>query len=245
MSVYFKEEVGPEAVIEANLIDQLIKDTHSNIGQWVYRPDITNDAELWANLRHKLNSMNKDVLQGKPLSDYEFSQVKQKLQFSSAYQAATWLQGQNGIAHIDIQPTDPNAKRIALVAFVARDIAGGTSSYEIINQFVSNKTENGINSADRRFDVTLLINGIPMIHIELKTQNHTYMDAYTQIKKYTREGHFHGLFSCVQMFVISNGSTTRYFAPAAATDLNGKFLIRWSDDENEPVEKLQDFAEQV
>lgn len=84
-----------------------------------------------------------------------------------------------------------------------------------------------------------------MIHIELKTQNHTYMDAYTQIKKYTREGHFHGLFSCVQMFVVSNGSTTRYFAPAAATDLNGKFLTRWSNEDNQPVEDLQSFAEQV
>ncbi|WP_175265150.1 type I restriction endonuclease [Lacticaseibacillus nasuensis] len=132
-----------------------------------------------------------------------------------------------------------------MIVFVARDIAGGSSSYEIINQYISNKTGNGINSADRRFDVTLLINGLPMIHIELKTQNHTYMDAYTQIKKYTREGHFHGLFSCVQMFVVSNGSTTRYFAPAAATDLNGKFLTRWSNEDNQPVEDLQSFAEQV
>jgi type I restriction enzyme R subunit len=246
MSVYFKDEVGAEAILEENLIDQLVKDTKSNIGQWVYRGDITTDDELWDNLRQKLDATNKDVLLGKKLTDNEFAQVKTFLSFSSAYDAATWLQGENGVAHIPYQPSDASRKRQSLVAFVARDIAGGSSSYEIINQYVSNKSKAvGEDANDRRFDVTLLINGIPMIHIELKTQNHPYMDAYRQLEKYTREGHFHGLFSCVQMFVVSNGSNTRYFAPAAATDFDGRFLIRWSNVLNQPVENLQTFAEQV
>ena len=62
-------------------------------------------------------------------------------------------------------------------------IAGGSSVYEVINQYsaLGNDDEK---SRDRRFDVTLMINGLPMIHIELKNKQHSYMDAFYQIKKY-------------------------------------------------------------
>ena len=63
-------------------------------------------------------------------------------------------------------------------------IAGGTSVYEVINQYQAFATGEENDNRDRRFDVTLLINGIPMIHIELKNKEHSYMDAYRQIKKY-------------------------------------------------------------
>lgn len=61
-------------------------------------------------------------------------------------------------------------------------IAGGTSVYEVINQYQAFKNPDEEKSRDRRFDVTLLINGIPMIHIELKNKTHSYMDAFRQIK---------------------------------------------------------------
>ena len=62
-------------------------------------------------------------------------------------------------------------------------VAGGSSVYEVINQYQAFKTEDTEGDRDRRFDVTLLINGIPLIHIELKNKEHSYMDAYRQIKK--------------------------------------------------------------
>lgn len=73
-------------------------------------------------------------------------------------------------------------------------VAGGSSVYEVINQYQAFKDDNGVNARDRRFDVTLLINGIPLIHIELKNKEHAYMDGYRQIKKYIAEGKFHGIF---------------------------------------------------
>ena len=78
----------------------------------------------------------------------------------------------------------------------------------------SSQAEKGF--AQRRGDVTLLINGLPMIQIELKSRSHPYMDAFRQIKKYDQEGQFRGIFSSLQMFVVSNVTDTRYIAAAKA-----------------------------
>ena len=118
-----------------------------------------------------------------------------------------------------------------------------TSVYEVINQYQAFKTEE--DERDRRFDVTLLINGIPLIHIELKNKEHSYMDAYRQIKKYIGEGKFRGIFSNVQMFVVSNAVDTKYFAAARDTELNRKFITGWLDAENRPVCHYLDFARDV
>ena len=90
-----------------------------------------------------------------------------------------------------------------------------------------------------------MINGLPMIHIELKNRQHSYMDAFYQIKKYISEGKFTGIFSAVQMFVISNGVDTKYFAAASDTELNPKFMSGWVDTENNPVADYIDFAKNV
>lgn len=101
---------------------------------------------------------------------------------------------------------------------------------------------------DRDFsfrNLTLMINGLPMIHIELKNRQHSYMDAFRQIKKYISEGKFTGIFSAVQMFVVSNGVDTKYFAAASDTELNPKFMSGWVDAENNPVSDYIDFAKSV
>ena len=84
-----------------------------------------------------------------------------------------------------------------------------------------------------------------MIHIELKNRQHAFMEAFRQIKKYGEEGQFRGLMGFVQMYVVSNGVETRYIAADNRGNLNEKFLTRWVDDRNEPVEDYLGFAKEA
>lgn len=228
-----------EKIIEEKLIDQLVYGE----SQWIYREDLKTEEDLWKNFKYILEQNNKDRLNGEPLSDAEFAQVKNQLQFSSFYKAGEWLVGENGKVMVHIQR---DTERLHLVVMNHEHIAGGSSVYEVINQYSALKTDDVNASArDRRFDVTLMINGLPMIHIELKNRQHSYMDAFRQIKKYISEGKFTGIFSAVQMFVVSNGVDTKYFAAASDTELNPKFMSGWVDAENNPVSDYIDFAKSV
>lgn len=229
-----------EKIIEEKLIDQLVYGD----SQWTYREDLKTEEDLWKNFKYILEQNNKDRLNGEPLSEIEFEQVKNQLQFSSFYKAGEWLVGENGKVMVHVQR---DTERLHLVVMNHEHIAGGSSVYEVINQYSA--LESGDDSADvsrdRRFDVTLMINGLPMIHIELKNRQHSYMDAFWQIKKYISEGKFTGIFSAVQMFVVSNGADTKYFAAAGDTELNPKFMSGWVDKENNPVSDYLDFAKSV
>ena len=229
-----------ESVIEQKLIEQLVYGE----SQWTYRDDLKTEEDLWANFRYILEQNNKDRLNGEPLSDSEFEQVKNQLQFSSFYKAGEWLVGENGKVQVHVQR---DTERLHLVVMNHEHIAGGSSVYEVINQYSALKPKNDTEVVvrDRRFDVTLLINGLPMIHIELKNKQHSYMDGFWQIKKYIGEGKFTGIFSAVQMFVVSNGVDTRYFAAASDTELNPKFMSGWVDRENNPVSDYLSFAKSV
>ncbi|WP_062350000.1 type I restriction endonuclease subunit R [Bacillus kwashiorkori] len=233
------KKFSSEAELENNLIKQLI----NGESQWKYRDDLHTEAELWQNFRLKLESNNKDVLNDVPLTEQEFQQVKNQLNFSSFYEAAKWLAGENGIAKVQVQREDATLGTIRLKVINRADVAGGMSSYEVVNQFESDKKNT--EDRNRRFDVTLLINGLPMIHIELKNRRHPYMDAFRQIKKYLKEGKFTGIYSTLQMFVVSNGTDTRYIASALDTKLNEKFLTKWVDKNNRPVNDYLEFARDV
>lgn len=228
-----------EKVIEDKLIEQLV----FGESQWTYREDLKTEEDLWKNFRYILEQNNKARLDGQPLSDAEFEQVKNQLQFSSFYKAGEWLVGENGKAMVHVQR---DTEKLHLVVMNHEHIAGGSSVYEVINQYNALKDDDITTVArDRRFDVTLMINGLPMIHIELKNRQHSYMDAFYQIKKYISEGKFTGIFSAVQMFVISNGVDTKYFAAASDTELNPKFMSGWVDTENNPVADYINFAKNV
>lgn len=229
-----------ESVIEQKLIEQLVYGE----SQWTYRDDLKTEEDLWANFRYILEQNNKDRLNGEPLSDSEFEQVKNQLQFSSFYKAGEWLVGENGKVQVHVQR---DTEKLHLVVMNHEHIAGGTSVYEVVNQYsaLKSKTDTEVVARDRRFDVTLLINGLPMIHIELKNKQHSYMDGFWQIKKYIGEGKFTGIFSAVQMFVVSNGVDTRYFAAASDAELNPKFMSGWVDRENNPVSDYLSFAKSV
>ena len=226
-----------ESLIEQKLIEQLIYGD----SQWTYRPDLKTEADLWNNFKYILEQNNKDRLDGEPLSDSEFEQVKNQLQFSTFYKAGEWLIGENGKVMVHVQR---DTKKLHLVVMNHEHIAGGSSVYEVINQYSALKDDDAA-SRDRRFDVTLMINGLPMIHIELKNRQHSYMEAFNQIKKYIGEGQFRGIFSAVQMFVISNGVDTKYSSAASDTELKKEFISGWVDRNNQPVSDYIDFAKNV
>ena len=228
-----------ESIIEKNLIDQLVLGD----SQWTYRPDLKSEKDLWDNFRYILEQNNKDRLNGQPLSNNEFEQVKNQLQFSSFYKAGEWLVGENGKVMVHVQR---DTEKLHLVVMNHEHIAGGSSVYEVINQYstLQSDKENGKDN-NSRFDVTLMINGLPMIHIELKNKSHPYMEAFNQIKRYIGEGKFTGIFSAVQMFVVSNGVDTKYFSAASDTELNPKFMSGWLDEKNNPVTDYIDFAKSV
>lgn len=229
-----------ETQIEKKLIEQLTMED----SQWTYRPDLRTEEDLWKNFRSILESNNQDRLNGVPLSDSEFERIKNQVVSSSFYDAGQKLQGENGTFIVMIQR---ETKPVILKVFDRRMKTGGSSVYEIINQFsaFSDGENDGIQK-NRRFDVSFLFNGLPLIHMELKNgRNASYMEAFTQIKKYIKEGHFKGIFSLVQMFVVSNEVNTKYIA--ASSNMQSEFLTSWTD-ENDPdksVTDLFDFAHKV
>ena len=227
-----------ESVIEQKLIDQLVYGE----SQWIYRSDLKTEDDLWNNFRYILEQNNKDRLDGEHLTDAEFEQVRNQLQFSSFYKAGEWLVGENGKVMVHVQR---DTEKLHLVVMNHEHIAGGSSVYQVINQYRALRDEEETKAQDRRFDVTLMINGLPMIHIELKNKQHSYMDGFRQIKKYIGEGKFTGIFSAVQMFVISNGVDTKYFSAAGDTELNPKFVSGWLDEKNNPVSDYLEFARSV
>lgn len=229
-----------EKIIEEKLIDQLVYGD----SQWTYRKDLKTEEDLWKNFKYILEQNNKDRLNGESLSESEFEQVKNQLQFSSFYKAGEWLVGENGKVQVHVQR---DTEKLHLVVMNHEHIAGGSSVYEVINQYsaLKNEEDDKLPARDRRFDVTLMINGLPMIHIELKNRQHSYMDGFHQIKKYIGEGKFTGIFSAVQMFVVSNGEDTKYFAAANDTELNPKFMSGWVDRDNNAVTNYLDFAKSV
>lgn len=224
--------------------DTLIKQLATGESQWTYRPDIHTEEDLWNNIIEKLVNSNKGKIQPEkhPLTKDEIFQIKEfiKTQAESPYKAAQWLSGENGLAQIPLKREDASLGEIALDAIDNKDVKAGNSSYEIINQYISFKED----ESDRttRFDVTLLINGFPLIHIELKNEDHPYMDAFRQIRRYMEHGKFTGVFGLVQMFVISNGVDTKYFAATTCDKLNEKFLASWVDANNKPIKDYLSFA---
>lgn len=226
-----------ELSIERDLINQLTKGE----SQWVYRPELNSEEKLWDNFFEKLEENNVRTLADNPLTNSEKNQIKNQLNFVNFYEAAKWIAGENGIAKVQVQREDASLGIIRLEVLWRNNVAGGKSSYEVVHQVMTG----GEGIRQRRGDVTLLINGLPLIQIELKSRSHPYMDAFRQIKKYDQEGQFRGIFSSLQMFVVSNVTDTRYIAAAKANKLNERFLTKWVDRNNHPQPQLFDFAESV
>ena len=228
---------------EQSIEDHLIRQLTEQASQWTLRDDLRTIDDLWANFRRILVQNNKALFDEHPLTDNEFLQVQNQLRFPSFYDAAKWLMGENGIARVSVQREDAALGTVYPVVMKRVDIAGGSSVYEVVHQIDFPRKEQM--NRDRRGDVTLLINGLPLIHIELKNRSHPYQEAFRQIKKYLREGVFRDIFSSLQMFVVSNGADTRYIAAAPEGALNERFLSAWLDEGNQPVPDYLSFTRAV
>lgn len=226
-----------ENVLEQNLIDQL---THGE-SQWTLRDDIKNEDDLWNNFFKILSRSNKDVLKDVPLTDNEKAIIKSKIIHPTFYKSAEWLAGVNGEVRLQIQRDNTQLGTADFVVINNNNIAGGNSVYEVVHQIQFHKRREI--DRNRRGDVTLLINGLPMIHIELKNRAHSPKEAFNQIQKYIDEQMFNGIFSTLQFFVVTNGSYTQYIA--AGQQLKEKFLTTWVDKENKPVQNYLEFAKDV
>lgn len=226
-----------ENVLEQNLIDQL---THGE-SQWTLRDDIKNEDDLWNNFFEILSRSNKDILKDVPLTDNEKAIIKSKIIHPTFYKSAEWLAGVNGEVRLQIQRDNTQLGTADFTVINNNNIAGGNSVYEVVHQIQFHKRREI--DHNRRGDVTLLINGLPMIHIELKNRAHSPKEAFNQIQKYIDEQMFNGIFSTLQFFVVTNGSYTQYIA--AGQQLKEKFLTTWVDKENKPVQNYLEFAKDI
>lgn len=184
--------------------------------------------------RKELNRINADQLEGVELTDNEFQQVLAKVnQINNSYEAAKILSAENSIGKIDGIYRDDNPKvtrkQITLTIFRKAEVRGGDSSYRIAREV---RTKN-----NNRFDIVLLINGLPLINIEQKRTDKNLEEAYFQFKRYYRDGEYCNNFMAFsQMMVITTEIETRYFAtPKSIEDFNSSFVFHWADEKNKPI----------
>lgn len=196
-------------------------------------------SDLINHWRGELNRINADQLEGVELTDNEFKQVMTKVnQISNSFEAAKILSIEDSKGKIDgiYRDDDPNItrKQITLTIFKKAEVRGGDSSYRIAREVVT--------SNNNRFDIVLLINGLPLINIEQKRTDKSLDEAYGQFVRYYRDGEYCNNFMAFsQMMVITTEIETRYFAtPKSINDFNPAFAFHWSDKKNKPVNNWHD-----
>src|SRR5690625_5228012 len=207
-----------EAALERNLIESLSKNGYEKI-------NIKDQADLKDNFRQQLSEFNKDKLKGNPLTDKEFQIVMNRIEGKSIFESSKILRDK-----LEIERED--GERLFLTIMDTQKWC--KNLFQITNQItMRGKYEN-------RYDVTLLINGLPLVQIELKRRGLDMKEAFNQICRYKNQS-YTGLFSYIQIFVISNGVDTKYFANSDRR-LNYKFTFFWNSEENERITILRDFA---
>lgn len=189
----------------------------------------------WANILFE-NNRGIDRLNNYPLTDSEMKQVlDQVVSLRTPLKLSGFINGGSVSIKRD-NPDDINhlGKEVSLKIYNRREIAAGESRYQIARQPIFNTKSKVLN--DRRGDLMLLINGMPVIHIELKRSGVPVSQAAYQIEKYSYEGVFTGLFSLVQIFIAMEPNETRYFAnPGPENKFNSDFYFHWADFNNEPI----------
>ncbi len=206
------------------------------------------EEELLDNWAEILFNNNKSIdrLNGQPLTEGEKSQLIEQInKLKTPFSLNKFVNGKT-IYIIRDNPNDTLhfGKEVALDIYDRNQIAGGKSVYQICEQ-PKFKCKDSI-YPNRRGDLMLLINGMPLIHIELKKSKVSITQAIEQIKKYSHEKVFTGLFSLVQVFVAMNPEQTKYFAnPGEEYLFNDRFYFEWADKNNEPYKVWDKNVEQL
>jgi len=203
------------------------------------------EADLLANWRQILfeNNRGKDRLNEVPLTDGEMQQILEQI---TALRTPLRLNGFINGKTVSITRDNPAdtlhcGREVSLKIYDRHEIAAGQSRYQIAQQPKYTRGSPLLN--DRRGDMLLLINGMPVIHIELKRSGVPVTVAYNQIEKYSREGIFTGLFSLLQIFVAMEPAEALYFAnPGPEGSFNRDYAFHWADFNNEPINDWKTFT---
>lgn len=199
----------------------------------------------WADILFE-NNRGIDRLNDHPLTDSEMQQlVEQITTLRTPLKLNGFINGKTvSITRDNPADTLHYGKEISLKIYDRHEIAAGQSRYQIVQQPMFKSKSKILN--DRRGDLMLLINGMPLIHIELKRSGVSVSQAYHQIEKYSHEGIFSGLFSLVQVFVAMEPEEAVYFAnPGPDGKFNKDFYFHWADFNNEPINHWSKIASSI
>ena len=212
--------IQSEAALEAGLIAALQQMDYEYV-------QIAEEDNLQANFKRQLEKHNHKRLSehGRTeFTDEEFEKILIYLEGGTRFEKAKKLR--------DLYPLDTSDGKRIWVEFLNRQ-QWCQNEFQVSNQI----TVEGRKKC--RYDVTILINGLPLVQIELKRRGVEQKQAYNQIQRYHKTS-FHGLFDYIQLFVISNGVNTRYFANNPNSGY--KFTFNWTDAANHPFNELDKFA---
>lgn len=215
-----------EQTLENDLITQLVEQGYEK----VVVPD--NDT-LLANLKTQLEKHNSAKLGGVPFSDAEFKRVLNHLDKGNVFDRAKILRDKMHLVRDD-------GESVYIEFINMREWC--KNQYQVAQQIVQT------GEYQNRYDVTILINGLPLVQIELKRRGIELKEAFNQINRYRRHSYasLHGLFQSVQMFVISNGVDTKYYANSVSYNSTKKASFKqtfyWTDRENKRISQLSEFA---
>lgn len=196
----------------------------------------------WANILFE-NNRNINRLGDYPLTRTEMNQIiDQIINLRTPLQLNSFINGKTVAIKRD-NPDDKQhyGKEVSLKIYDRDEIAAGQSRYQIVEQPILKTKSKLVN--DRRGDLMLLINGMPVIHIELKKSGIPISEAEEQIRKYAYEGVYTGIYSLVQIFVAMNPEESVYYAnPGPDGRFNENYYFHWADFNNEPINNWKDVA---
>ena len=222
-----------ELEFEKNVIDLL---TENGWEKNVLKNKTEKDLiENWANILFENNNI-RDRLNDCKLTEGEMWQIIDQInQLRTPLKLNGFINGGSVTIKRDNEEDKLHfGKEISLKIYDRAEIIGGQSRYQIAEQPIF-KAKNNI-FPNRRGDFMLLINGMPLFHIELKKSGIPVSQACNQIKKYAHEGVYTGLFSLVQIFVVMNPEETKYFAnPGPDNEFNEKYFFHWADFNNNHI----------
>lgn len=230
-----------ELEFEENLVNLLIEQKGWN--GVLNNPTEDDLIENWANILFQ-NNKGKDRLNNVPLTRSEMNQIIEQINgLMSPLKKNEFINGKSvSIKRDNEADTLHFGEYVSLKIYDRQEIAAGMSYYQIARQPRFTKKSSVL--SDRRGDLMLLINGMPVIHIELKKSGIPLSKPIYQIQQYMKEQVFTGVFGLVQLFVVMNPEETLYFAnPGEADRFNKDYFFHWADFNNEPINDWKSIAD--